>query len=129
MWKAPRRPTHEVSQSYNDGVVRIYAVTDKAELGNKPVEALTSRVTLHYAEQRLGITRYYAAAQNAAQIERVIRVQRHPSVNAQDIAITEDGKQYRIDLVQSVEDVYPPSYDLTLARVTHDYEVTDDALV
>lgn len=129
MWKAPNRPTHEVSQPYNDGVVTIYAMTDKAEPGNKPTIELTRCVTLHYAEQRLGITRFYAAAQAMSQVERVIRVPRHDTVNSQMMAITEDGRKYRIDLVQSTENVYPPSLDLTLSRVTHEYEVTDDALV
>lgn len=129
MWKAPNRPTHEVSQSYNDGVVTIYNVTDSAKPGNKPVINLEKCVTLHYAEQRLGVTRYYAAAQAMAQVERVIRVPRHEMVNAQMMAITEDGRKYRIDLVQSTDEVYPPSLDLTLSKVTHDYEVKDDAMV
>lgn len=123
MWRAPNRPTHEVSQPYNDGYVTVYVLTDSAEPGSMPVETLTKRVGLHYAEQRMGITRYYAAAQANAQIERVIRVQRRPDINAQDVAITEDGVQYRINLVQSVPDVYPASLDLTLSRVTQKYEV------
>lgn len=129
MWKAPNRPTHEITQSYNDGAVTVYSVTDKAEPGNKPTINLTECVTLHYAEQRLGITRYYAAAQAMSQVERVIRVPRHQAVNAQMMAITEDGKKYRIDLVQAVDDVYPPSLDLTLSKVTHDAEVAHDAMV
>lgn len=123
MWRAPNRPTHEVSQSYNDGYVIVYAVADDAEPGNKPIEKLKRRVRLDYAEQRLGITRYYAAAQANVQVERVIRVQRHRDVNAQDVAITEDGVQYRIDLVQTVPDAYPESLDLTLTRVAQKYEV------
>lgn len=129
MWKAPNRPTREVSQSYNDGVVTIYSVTDKAEPGNKPVMELTRCVTLHYEERRLGVTRYYAAAQAMSQVERVIRVPRNFSVSAQMMAITEDGKKYRIDLVQSTDDVYPPSLDLTLSKAKHGAEVKTDALV
>lgn len=129
MWRAPSRPTHEISQSYNDGVVTIYAVTDKAEPGNMPTMEMTKCITLQYEEQRLGLTRYYAAAQAMSQVERVIRVPRHPAVNAQMMAITEDGRKYRIDLVQSTENIYPPSLDLTLSKVTHDYEVKDDAMV
>ena len=44
------------------------------------------------------------------------------------MAITEDGEQYRIDLVQTVTDVYPPSMDLTLARIEQKYEVSHDVV-
>lgn len=92
--------------------------------GKMPQETLTEKVKLHYGEQRLGINRYYAGMQNQIQVERVIRVQRRPDITNQDAAVTEDGKRYRINMVQTVPDVYPPSYDLTLARVTHRQEVT-----
>jgi acetolactate synthase regulatory subunit len=77
----------------------------------------------------LGVTRYYAAAQAMARVERVIRVQRRAGINAQMLAITEDGRKYRIDLVQTVQDVFPPSLDLTLSSVTHNAEVKPDAMV
>ena len=45
----------------------------------------------------------------------MLRVPRAKITN-QDIAETEDGVKYRIDLVQTVDLVYPPSLDLTLTR-------------
>ena len=39
--------------------------------------------------------------------------------------VLEDGKQYRIDLVQAVTEVYPPSVDLTLARIEQKFEVPE----
>ena len=53
----------------------------------------------------------------------MIRVPRTGKLSSQDVAITEDGKQYRIDLVQRVMDAFPPAEDLTLVRVTQNYEV------
>lgn len=126
MWKAPNRPNHEVSQTYNDGIVRICDIANVSKPGNLPVEKLTARVKLHYAEQRMGVTRYYAAKQNQNQIERVIRVPRIHGIHAQDVALTEDGEQYSIDMVQTADGVYPPSLDLTLAKVSQIYEVADD---
>lgn len=123
MWKAPNRPNHEISQSFCDGMVTIYSVADQAEPGRQPVEKLSWRGVLRYDEQRLGIQRYYAAAQNQVRVERVIRTPRVPGVNSQDVAITEDGQQYRIDLVQNVKDVYPASMDLTLVRIEQQFEV------
>ena len=123
MWKAPYRPRREISQTYNDGIVAVYSVTDAAEPGEMPRETLNLKIKLNYEERRLGITRYYQAQQNNVSVEKIVRVPRHAEITNQDVAITEDGKQYRIDMVQAAEDVFPPSYDLTLAKVTHDYEV------
>lgn len=126
MWKAPYRPSNQVSQSFADGFVKIYTVKDVARPGYTPVEMLSFKFSLRYNEQRLGITRFYSGQQNQSQIERVIRVPRAGSVSNQDVAITEDGHKYRIDLVQAVMDVHPPSVDLTLARLDQDYEVDDE---
>ena len=115
-WKAPYRPSNEVTQSYNDGVVTVYAVTDSAQPGYQPVEQLTEKIKLRYEEQRLGLQRYYDAMQNQIQVERVIRVPRAEQITSQDVAETEDGRRYRIDLVQTVDGVWPPSQDLTLVK-------------
>ena len=56
-------------------------------------------------------------------MERVFRTQLRPAVSPQCVAVTEDGVQYGIDLVQQVQDVYPPSMDLTLVRIDQKYEV------
>lgn len=128
--KAPFRPRQnaQVSQCYNDGVVIIYDVRAEAITGFIPWPKYQAKVTLPYQERKLGIKRYYDARQNQVKVERVIRVPKPSGVfepdddaeepmriTSQDMARTEDGKRYRIDLVQSVPDVYPPSLDLTLA--------------
>ena len=115
-WKTPYRPSNEVTQSYNSGVVTVYAVTDSARTGYQPVEQLTEKIKLRYEEQRLGLQRYYDAMQNQIQVERVIRVPRAGQITSQDVAETEDGRRYRIDLVQTVDGVWPPSQDLTLVK-------------
>lgn len=117
MWKVPNRPDNRITQSFNDGIVLIYSVKDRAEPGYKPVEELELKVRLRYEEQRLGINRLYLSRQNQAEILRVLRIPRTGNVGTQDMAVTEDGKRYRIDSVQSVPDVYPPSLDISLAAV------------
>lgn len=115
--KKPYRPAPDVAERYNDGVAQIYSVSDTAAAGYLPTETLTEKVRLDYQERKLGIKRYYAAKQNQIHAERVIRVQRPPEgIDNQDIAQTEDGVYYRIDLVQSVPDIWPASLDLTLVR-------------
>ena len=118
-WRAPTRPTErDVTQPFDDGIVTIYAVADAAQPGYQPKPELVqpAKAVLRYQEQRLGIQRYYDALQNQIEVERVIRVPRYGGVTNQDAAVTEDGRTYRIDLAQSVENVWPPCVDLTLVK-------------
>lgn len=127
-WKAPTRPTeNQITQCFGDGVVTVYAVTDAAAPGYQPKPQLVKppKAMLRYEEQRLGIQRYYEAMQNQIQVERVIRTPRYGQITNQDIAVTEDGRQYRIDLVQTVQNVWPASQDLTLVRIEQIVPVSD----
>lgn len=125
MRKTPFRPDdRRITQSYRDGVVRIYTVTDGAAPGYQPRPVLAPLLeTLFYQERRVGLQRYYAGRQAQVEVERVIRTQLRPAVNPQCVAVTEDSVQYGIELVQQVQDVYPPSMDLTLVRIEQKYEV------
>lgn len=126
MRQTPFRPDdRRITQSYRDGVVRIYTVTDAAQPGYQPKPALMLAEALFYQERRVGLQRYYSSKQAQVQVERVIRTQLRPGVSPQCVAITEDGVQYGIDLVQQVTDVYPASMDLTLTKIEQKYEVTD----
>lgn len=129
MYQRPNRPTHDITQPFNSGVVKIYAVANIAAPGYAPRMALKEKVTLRYEEMRLGINRYYQAMQNNIQIERVIRCPRWGDVTNQDVAITEDGKQYRIDLLQSVDDVYPACIDVSLTKIEQVFEVAENDVV
>ena len=123
MWRAPNRPNHEITESYNDGIVNIYTVQDGAAPGYRPVPVLVLVKRMRYQERYLGINRLYSGRQNQVDIQRIVRVQKVPGVSNQNVAITEDGKQYRIDSVQDVIGAYPPSLDLTLATVEQEFEV------
>jgi hypothetical protein len=54
-------------------------------------------------------------------IAYVLRCPRLREISTQDIAIPNDGKQYRIENVQYPEDIYPPVMDLTLEELTAVY--------
>ncbi len=117
--KKPFRPNADVTQSFSDGMVTVFSVADKAQAGYKPVEKLTFKIKVPYEEQRLGTQRYYSAKQNQIEIERVIRVPiSNVQISNQDVAETEDGVKYRIDLVQTAKGIFPPSVDLTLKLFT-----------
>ena len=98
-------------------MLTVYSQMDSAQPGFQPKPELTQKITLRYEERRLGIQRYYAAAQSQQRIERVVRVPKTGKVSAQDVVMTQDGGQYRIEMVQTVPDVFPASLDLTLSRI------------
>ena len=124
MWRKPNRPNNEITQSFNDGIVTVYSVKDTANPGYKPKSELAYKVKLCYEERRLGIQRYFSGKQNQIKIERVIRCPATGQVSTQDVAITEDGQQYRVDLIQKADGVYPPSVDITLLHIAQKYEVS-----
>lgn len=126
MRKTPFRPGNETSQPFNSGVVSIFRVTDAGEPGYAPVPRLELRVRLHYEERKLGLIRYYSAKQNQVKVERVLRVPRRPEISPQDVAVTQDGRQYQIELVQMADGVYPPSLDLTLGTVEQVYALPEE---
>lgn len=126
MRQKPFRPDSDISQSYNSGIVTVYRLTDRAEPGRFPVPEPEKTAALRYEEQKVGLHRYYQAMQNQVRVEKVIRVPKGPVISPQDLAVTEDGQQYRIDLVQLARDVWPPSLDLTLARVDQIYELGEE---
>ena len=123
MRKAPFRPNNEISQTYNSGVCTLYRQRDVARAGYAPRPELERKAFLRYEEQRLGLNRYYVAKQTDVEVERVLRIPAPPSAllpSPHDVVRTENEVYYRIDLVQTVPGVWPPSLDLTLVRYTWD---------
>lgn len=134
MRKYPFRPGNEISQPFNSGLVSVYAVTDTAQPGYRPKGSLTLTVKLPFENIKLGIQRYFEAKQNQVEIERVIRVPnpglQYPISNQDIVQLTErvmkegeSPKQYRIELVQIAEGVFPPSLDLSLSRIEQEYSL------
>lgn len=110
---------------FNDGLVTIYRVENQAGPGQKPVEALVRKGQLRYQRRTVGIRRHYAALNAGTKVDLLLRVPYRPEVSSQDVAVpTQDGRQYRITLVQVPEDVTPPAMDLTLERLERDYDVS-----
>lgn len=104
------------TQTFNDGFLTIWAAEDTAAPGDAPKPGLVRKYGLRYAERSIGVTRAYLAMQTGKQIDLVLRCQRVP-VDPLDIVIPNDGRKYRIELVQYPADTVPPSMDLTLRRL------------
>jgi SPP1 family predicted phage head-tail adaptor len=104
------------TQTFNDGIIKIYEVTDTADNGKKPVEKLTLKNTLRFHERTVGITRFYSAMQANKKVDRVIRCQKLPTISTLDRAEI-GGVYYTITQIQYPEDVEPPCMDLTLSLI------------
>lgn len=112
------------TQVYNDGTCAVCSVVNGAAAAAKPVPVLSVKhPLLRYAERVVGVTRFWAARQHDVQIDKVIRVGRAENVSTQDVAVLESGDQYSILQIQYVQDVQPPSMDLSLQRRTEVYDV------
>lgn len=107
-------------QTFNDGLVKIYAVTDISELGGMPREGLKEKCALRFRERTVGFNRYWAGQQSNVEISLVLRCPCFRGVSTQDIAIPNNGEQYRIVQVQFPEGLNV--MDLSLVRLEADYD-------
>ena len=122
MRRMPFRPDNEISQVYNSGVLTVLRMEDQAAPGYAPDAVPGEKAVLRYEEQRMGLQRYYAAREVHVRVDRVVRVPARMPISPEDRVETIDGKKYRVELVQAVPGVFPPSLDLTLSRLTQDYD-------
>lgn len=112
---------HKKAQTFNDGNVSIYEVTDNANPGKKVVKKLKFKNTLNYQNRTVGVTRFYTAMQSNVKIAYLIRCHFISGVSTNDVAVLQDGQQYDIKQVQKPTDVEIPVMDLTLERVGNAY--------
>src|SRR5665647_2001664 len=91
------------TQSFNDGIVSIYKVTDISAPGDMPIDGLVLQQNLRYKERTVGLNRFYQAMQNNIKVDFVIRCPevRGLSEKATDIlvAVLADGQQYKVCLL------------------------------
>lgn len=122
-WKSPNRPNNEITQRFSDGVVNIYTVQDVAVPGYSPVQQLSLLYTLRYDRQRVGLNRLYLSKQAQAEIQEVLRVPVPGEIPVLSVAVLENGKQFQVETVQSVDNVYPACVDISLTVLKRNYEV------
>lgn len=111
--------------TFDDGIVTIYDVQNGAKPGDLPINVLVNPIQFHFAEQTLGVTRYYEAIKANQLIERVITI--YPgNVTTNQVAIFEDGSQYSIRMIQRENDDFGIKIlRLSLERNGQNYEIAE----
>ena len=66
---------------------------------------------------------FFTALQANVRVNYVLRCPRLRDISTQDIAIPNDGKQYRIYQIQYPEDIDPPVMDMTLEELEAAYDI------
>ena len=94
---------------FNDGTVRIYDTDD-----NDSIITATGR-SHQFGNEKIGITRYYAARQDDIELDKVIHIHRSIGVTTESAAVI--GKtRYKIEQVQQEPYSNPPSTILSLSQ-------------
>ena len=94
--------------TFKDGICKIYGFDEN------DVEVI-KHGSLGFDNRVLGFKRYFEAAANQIEINRVIRIPNVPGITIYDFAEIELIK-YGVKLVQNIYDSNPPSIDLTLDK-------------
>ena len=109
-----------------EGTLRICDLQDTAGPGEMPTEKLVVVSYHYYGDRTIGYGRQYAAMGVQQQVDRLIRIWRDENVTVKQYAILDDGKQYRVDMVQHLldEDGLKVT-DLTLFRLDENFDVAE----
>jgi hypothetical protein len=114
-----------LSQPFNDGVLTVYTVGNIAAPGNMPKDGLAPKFSskIPYEERTVGVTRFYAAKQEQSTVNQVLRIPRINGMSQADKVVPIDGEQYDIVQIQFINDIEPPSMDLSLQLRSVKYDI------
>lgn len=110
--------------TFDDGILRIYTVENIAENGAKPKKGLVLRSKFFFGFDVLGVNRYYTALEAKIQLAHVVNIPGWGGVSVLDIAIMEDGTQYRVQMIQpQLDENGLRITKLSLERIVTEYDV------
>ena len=96
--------------AFKDGICNIFALDEDG----KRIEP-DKYTTLGFDNRVLGFKRYFEAAANQINVNRVIRIPQISDVDNYDY-VEIGTEKYGVKLVQNIFDTNPPSIDLTLDK-------------
>ncbi len=112
-----------------EGTLRLCELQNVADPGEMPTEKLVVVSYHYYGDRTIGYGRQYAAMGVQQQVDRLIRIWRDENVTVKQYALLDDGKQYRVDMVQHLldEDGLKVT-DLTLFRLDENFDVVAEGV-
>lgn len=109
----------------NDGVLTVYTLENISASGRMPVEQLVQHSQHYYGERTIGYNRQYAAMGVNQQVDMLVRIWYDKTIRIGMYAVDEDNDQYRIDIVQHLDDEDGLRVtDLTLSRLDKLYDIS-----
>lgn len=115
-----------IDQQFGDGHLMVLKTQDISGPGEyENIAAVPFYKFLHYQKRTVGYGRFLQGKQVDLRISKLLRIQRLPGIEIYDLIQTEDGRQFRIEQIQEISDVYPASLDLSLSLVEQRLEVVD----
>ena len=115
--KAVRKTAFEC---FTDGIAKVYAVTNIAEQGDRPIDGLKLKYRLCYQYKTVGVKRFVEAQQVFMQVDEMISVPQRRSISTADIVIL-GNVQYRIVQVQHIDDTKPKTTKISLWKLEECY--------
>lgn len=107
-------------ERFTDGIAKVYAVTNIAEQGDRPIEGLKLKYRLCYQYKTVGVKRFVEAQQVFMQVDEMISVPQRRSISTADIVIL-GTVQYRIVQVQHIDDTKPKTTKISLWKLEECY--------
>lgn len=108
-------------QTFNDGIVWIYKLTDVSLPGFKPVFKPSLYKKFPFRYKTIGVRRNYEAMQAGVRLDEMISIPQDKKISSQDIAVIE-GVQYDIKQAQAINNTSPRTSDLSLQRLEENYD-------
>lgn len=108
----------------DQGILKLYSLTNTAGDGDAPLEKLVLVGTAYYAEKTVGYNRIYAARGADEEIDALVRCYNTEVPYSAKYVTLEDGNQYQISVKQKIVD--EDAVDLTLRRMEDYYDVSDE---
>ena len=110
-------------ETFNDGIVKIYSVTNISGPGDQPKDGLTLKYVIRFNYKTIGIQRNSEAMQAQIKLSELISIKMQRDISTQDVAIIgADTTQYDIVQAQHKKDTLPATSLLSLTRLEAKYE-------
>lgn len=113
----------EKQQTFNDGVLSVYALENDSQEGDMPKAKLVLKAKeIRYEERVAGAKRFWTAKQSKVTVSKLLRIPQAINLVEGNVVVPIDEKQYEIVQVQTINETCPPCYDLSLERISEFYD-------